>query len=265
MDRARLGQDPMKNSGGDTNGIIRDLMGSPADRTPEGCGSSEDARRPSGRRVKDIKRMPDIAIRVTGAEAMQKVLVMLQENKHYVGYAVKEVGTEEEHEHMHALIIDQDINSVRQKIKWVLQKFKLGNGVYSVSLVKDIDCYKQYMAKGESRESLPEVIWSRIDDLNVEELHMKYWEVNDSLKRKEKVKNVVELVKQRCIEKNVDLKDPFVEEAVIDSYLDVCQQGECKFDRFNGMRVVDTVMLKLCKGTSQERDVRQALRDALRR
>lgn len=207
--------------------------------------------------------MSHISVRVTGKDAMDAAVKFLVDNETYEGYAVREVA---EQEHMHAVVLNRDIDEFRAKLRWAVRRFGSGNKVYSVSKVKDLDHYLRYMAKGESRECLPEVIWCRYEGLDVRGLHAMYWEQNEVLKKKAEKPDVVALVLRKCIENKVDPTDSWSEEAVIDAYIDVCcESNAVKFDRFNGMRIVDTVRLKLSVGTSKHRDIKRDLRDAMRR
>lgn len=58
-----------------------------------------------------------------------------------------------------------------------------GNGSYSCSKKDDLEAQIRYCSKGESKETMPEVLFCR-DEVDYKDYHNKYWEENSLLKAK---------------------------------------------------------------------------------
>lgn len=181
-----------------------------------------------------------VAIRVTGSDAMKKVLEAL---KDYRGWAVAE-DAEEAGRHMHAYV-EAEQQQVKSKIRWALKDFSAkGNGLYSCTKVKDADSYQQYMAKGASEDGQPEVIWMACG-ANATELHETYWRVNKLLARTKECKDVVSLLVTRLLKENVNCRK---EREVAKVYYDLCVETRgLKLDKYNCYRVIDTAIGRVMK------------------
>lgn len=82
--------------------------------------------------------------------------------------------------HLHAVLtkFNQTKSTFCQQF---LNKFPAlnGNGSYSCAKKDDMQAQIRYCSKGESKETMPEVLHSQVD---VEDYHKRYWEENDLLK-----------------------------------------------------------------------------------
>lgn len=98
---------------------------------------------------------------------------------------VKELGSKNKREHLHCVFIsNKTVSTFRQQlIKEYPGIAGKQNGAYSLAAVKDYNSMLQYCCKGEDGNK-PCVMYSK-DDINTDNLYVKYWEVNASLKKTE--------------------------------------------------------------------------------
>lgn len=129
---------------------------------------------------------------------------------------VKEQGTRP---HIHCMI--QPLKTVSTFRQQFIKKFEMckGNRCYSLEEVKDEERLLAYMCKGDSKDSMPEVVFN--NEVDVVAYHNKYWEVNSALKassqstavqKKEKSKSWIQEVRddfvKECPEHIVVLANP---------------------------------------------------------
>jgi len=88
--------------------------------------------------------------------------------------------------HIHSVIV-----SFKQTKSTFIQQFLKefpelkGNGQYSCSIKDDIDAQIRYCSKGESKETMPEILYCQ-ESIDWKDYHEKYWEENSLLKAKSK-------------------------------------------------------------------------------
>lgn len=180
-----------------------------------------------------------VAIRVTGQDAMNKVLETLKE---YKGWAVAEEA-DEAGRHMHAYV-EAAQQHVRAKIRWALKDFSAkGNGLYSCTIVKDPASYQQYMAKGASEDGQPEVIWMAMPGVNATELHETYWRVHAQLEHVKEHTDVVSALVTRLLKKNISCR--IAKDVFFEYYDMVTETRNMKLDKYNCYRIIDTAISRV--------------------
>lgn len=187
-----------------------------------------------------------LAVRVTGQEAMDKVLQIL---KDYKGWAVAEEA-EAAGRHMHAYVEGSQAQ-IKAKIRWALKNFSAkGNGLYSCAKVRQIDSYHQYMAKGASEEGQPEVMWVGMAGLDVAELHAEYWRINKQMSRVKECKDIVSLLVAKLLKEGTDCRK---QREVAKVYYDLCVSTPgLKLDKYNCYRILDTAVGRLMQDKGKE-------------
>jgi len=120
-------------------------------------------------------------------------------------FATQEGGSENPHVHV-LLYSEKSLAALRKDIQ---RKFgNLGNGGYSITLVRDVSAYEQYICKGEAVEKLPDVFSydGMYDEEWIRSKHDAYYEVSRAAKRKT---TVLEEVEQTLRNEHVDWSDRF--------------------------------------------------------
>lgn len=114
-------------------------------------------------------------------------------SRHNVGgWAVREqVNGENEHWHF-ILYSPLTIKQLRCSFNRECPSLK-GNGKYSLTLCRDEEKYKRYMAKGDGHGTVPEIVWSHSIDVDIDALHEAYWTANEKL-RKRKAASMIDYV-----------------------------------------------------------------------
>lgn len=121
------------------------------------------------------------------------------ESKNMGGWAVREsVDGGNEHYHWY-LETDMKAPALRVALTRAVPSLR-GNAGYSLSVIKDVDKYLRYMAKGESDGAGPNKAWCHgmvWSDEKLEELHTEYWAENRKLKKR-KTGSLTDAVIDKC-------------------------------------------------------------------
>lgn len=122
------------------------------------------------------------------------------------GWAVRELGAGAENEHWHWYLEDgknRKLSALRVSLVREVPVLA-GNGGYSLTVVKDVDKYLRYMAKGDGGSG-PDVAWKYglvWTDEKIAELHEEYWIENRKLKSR-RTMGVMDYVIDACRRQNV--------------------------------------------------------------
>lgn len=149
----------------------------------------------------------DLAIRLDSSESADLVRFLSADGGAYIVVAEKL----EENPHFHVYLrTTRKPNAVRVALKRAIPGLN-GNGSYSVSVVRDVQRYYQYIMKGESREEVPVVEaahgmehcsedWRKV-------MHDAYWDENEETARRRKLLPVAEAVLAQCKEAKIRWDD----------------------------------------------------------
>lgn len=166
------------------------------------------------------------------------------ETRGYAGFAVREL-VDGGNEHWHWLLTtDEKISVVRTSFNRACPTLK-GNGAYSLSVVKDVDKYERYMAKGDSEGVAPEVCWRyglRYSDEKLEELHEAYWTENRKLKKR-KTGSVIDNVIDICKAQNVNWER---RDKIGEIYIKQLVERSRPINLFAVKSSVNLIQVKLC-------------------
>lgn len=165
--------------------------------------------------------------------------------QNFTGYSVRETVEGEGNEHWHwILVTDKRISQVRTSFNRAVPECK-GNASYSLSLVKDVEKYKRYMAKGDHEGVLPEIAWSHGLDWTSEEferLHEAYWEENRKLKKR-KTGSVTDHVVDLCKAQNVRWDDRL---KIGDLYIRELVERHKSINLFSAKSAINLIQILLC-------------------
>lgn len=167
------------------------------------------------------------------------------DSKAYGGWAVREISSGE-NEHWHWLI-EADVRNVqafRVALTRAVESLK-GNGAYSASVVKDLEKYERYMAKGEAHGVLPEIAWRnslKYDDDKVAELHEEYWSEHAKLKKR-KAGSMIDHVVDEAKRQNVEWKN---REKLGALYVEEVVRRARPLNIFAARAAVNTIQCLLC-------------------
>lgn len=165
-------------------------------------------------------------------------------SKNMGGWAVREsVDGGNEHFHWY-LETDMKAPAFRVALTRAVPDLR-GNAGYSLSVIKDVDKYLRYMAKGESDGAGPNRAWSHgllWTDEKLEELHTEYWAENRRLKKR-KVGTVTDAVVDKCKADAVRWDD---RRRITEIYIRELISRDKAINTFALKAAVNLIQVKLC-------------------
>lgn len=159
------------------------------------------------------------------------------------GWGVREVSGSNEHWHFY-LETSMKAPAFRVALVRACPDLK-GNAGYSLSVIKDVDKYLRYMAKGESDGSGCAYAWRNglmWTDEKLEELHAGYWTENRALKKR-KVGSVLDAVVDKCKADAVRWDD---REGISEVYIREVVSRDKPINLYSIRSGVNLVQVKLC-------------------
>lgn len=175
------------------------------------------------------------------------------------GFGVCEVEPDNTHYHflLEGFEDKKDVQAFRVGLTRKCTMLK-GNGSYSISIVKDLDKYERYIAKGGCQAEAPQIVWRqslKYTDDKLAELHEAYWMENRKLKKRQcgsMVDYVVDEAKRRC----VSWSDRTALNMI---YIDEMEQRSKPLNIFAGKAVINMVQIKLCPNDDAKRSFAETM------
>ena len=166
------------------------------------------------------------------------------DSKAYGGFAVREVAGSNEHWHWLLEAAVSNIQAFRVALTRAVPELK-GNAAYSATLIKELEKYERYLAKGDSEGVNCELAWRnsvKYDDEKIEALHNEYWTENRRLKKR-KVGTAMDETIDECKRDNVDWKD---REKIAERYLRALVKRNRPVNIFSTRASVNAIQIQLC-------------------
>ena len=183
------------------------------------------------------------AIRFDNAESVKLVEFLTKDGGAFM--VVKEL--EDSNPHFHAVLHSKrNVAAVRTAFRKQVLDGRVGNGAYSITVVRDLDKYQRYMCKGESREVEPHVVSTNGMAYNAEavkEWHAAYWEANAVMTRGRQVLTVQEAVLQACKDDNVAWSE---RTKIAEKYIRELVARDKVINTFTVRANVNLLQVKLC-------------------
>ena len=164
--------------------------------------------------------------------------------KGFGGFAVREVAGTNEHWHWLLEAGVANIQAFRVALTRAVPDLK-GNAAYSATLVKELDKYERYLAKGDSEGVNPEIAWRqsiKYDDAKMEELHEEYWTENRKLKKR-KAGTAMDETLDECKRDNVAWTE---REKISERFLRALVKRNRPVNIFAARSSVNAIQIQLC-------------------
>jgi len=150
------------------------------------------------------------------------------------------------HIHSH-LIISMKPQSFRNKLLTAFPELK-GTKDYSFVEARDEDGMDRYICKGTSLQDMPIIVQKyglRYTDEYILQAHRDYWEINKSLKKKEKVDklNMTEDAVKRCRSNKINWDN---RDEITKIWVEILKENHKGVDVNNCRRVIRGIMCELC-------------------
>lgn len=141
----------------------------------------------------------DIAVRLDGTDPSDLINFLDDDGGAYL--VVKEVVGD--NHHFHAVVRSRRaVQPFRMAFKRAMPSDMVGNGSYSIAVVRDLDKYHRYLCKGEQHGVWPEVVGAngiQYQDLEWQNAqHDAYWEENARLEGARALRPVLDVVLDLC-------------------------------------------------------------------
>jgi len=121
-----------------------------------------------------------------------------------------------------------------------------GNGGYSLAMCRDEERYERYLCKGNSKEQLPELIWSHGFDATadrIQKIHDEYWNENAAFERRKRKLPVMDSVLATCKEARVKWED---RTAIADKYIRELVSRAKPINLFSVRTAINSIQVGLC-------------------
>lgn len=180
-------------------------------------------------------------------EDIENVKLFLQ-RENATGFGVRE---EAGRVHYHfALCVGKTIVALRKSFKRSFPGMR-GNKDYSLEEAQDWGKLQRYCAKGEARDSGPNVIWSYGVSHQPEHIslfHVQYWAENSTLAaQKRKRGNIMVETEKLCRERKIAWND---RDGITEIYAEMVKDAGKTYDVNLARRTVRGIMIQLCPNDS---------------
>jgi len=176
--------------------------------------------------------------------ALQLVLTWLSEIG-ASGFGVREtVDGANEHWHF-AIRSDKKEQALRKGFLKAVPGVR-GNGGYSLAVCRDEERYERYLCKGNSKDELPEIIWSHGFDATadrIKNIHDEYWNENSAFERRKRKLPVMDSVLAICKERRVKWDD---RTAIADNYIRELVLRAKPINLFSVRTAINSIQVGLC-------------------
>lgn len=148
--------------------------------------------------------------------------------------------------HYHAVLHSTaKLEAIRIRFKRMFPNM-VGNGMFSISVVKDLAKYQRYLCKG-TKDTKPEVVGAYgVNYGSIEwqdEQHAAYWANNDELRRVADKASVIEAVTASCISDAVSWND---RSKIAEIYIRELVRRDKPINVFSVRSSINLIQVKLC-------------------